>query len=269
VKISISVANYDIGLPQIVFRGALEPIFRKVSGMGYQGVDLFLERLDGVDGRELRKLLDKYHLGVSMLAAPSDMVKEEITMGHPDPAVRREFFKRSEPQLRLASQIAAPVVIGYTRGYIKPGLTRNQLTDLFCDSLVDFHKMAEDFGTTLILEPINHHELNYINNVDEALEILHRLKLPRLRLMLDAYHMNIEEASIPLAIFKAREHLHYFQLVDSNRQAPGWGHTNLREVYLCLKEIGYSGFLGIEVVPVPDAEKAAVQGIEYVRMLMR
>ncbi len=98
---------------------------------------------------------------------------------------------------------------------------------------------------------------------------MNALRLPNLKLLLDSFHMNIEETSIPLAIWMAKDHIAHFHFVDSNRRAPGLGHTDMREIYLCLKEIGYEGFLGVEAEPKPDPMLGARLGIEYIRMLMK
>jgi sugar phosphate isomerase/epimerase len=255
-------------MPQIVFRGSLEAILRQAADLGYQGVDLFLETVDEINLSEIKASLDRYNLGVSMLAAPADMIRERLTMGDPDPVIRRRFLEASKRHLELAALLGAPIVIGFVRGSVKPGMTAAQVNDLFCESMVRYDEMVKDADVDLLLEPINRYEINTINTVDQALALINRVGSPRLRLMLDSFHMNIEEPSLPVAIWKAREHLRYFQLVDSNRLAPGWGHINMRELVLCLREIGYDGYLGIEVAPKPSPEEAARWGLDTISRLL-
>jgi sugar phosphate isomerase/epimerase len=269
MKVSISAANYDVPMPQIVFRGEIESIFQTISTIGYQGVDLFLQTAEDVDVNRLRELLKKHHLEVPMLSAVMDLIRSGLNMGHPDPSIRKAFLDRSPSHLKLAASLGAMVPIGISRGNIRQGVSWQDLKGWFLESLGKYHKIAQDLGVTLILEPINRFEINFINRVEEALEIVETLRLPNLKLLLDSFHMNIEEVSMPLAIWKAREHLSHFHFVDSNRGVPGYGHADMKEIYLTLKEIGYQGFLGVEAEPRPDPLSAAQWGIEYIRVLMK
>jgi sugar phosphate isomerase/epimerase len=240
-------------MPQIVFRGGLEEILRQAAETGYQGVDLFLETVEGTRLSNIKAGLDRYGLGVSMLAAPADMIRERLTMGDTDPAIRRRFFEQSKRHLELAALLD----------------TAEDVTSLFCESMVRYDEMVRDAGVELLLEPINRYEINYINTVAEALELIERVGSPRLKLMLDTFHMNIEEPSLPAAIWRAQNHLRYIQLADSNRLAPGWGHIDMRQICLCLREIGYQGYLGVEVTPKPSPQAAARWGCEYLSTVMR
>jgi sugar phosphate isomerase/epimerase len=58
-------------------------------------------------------------------------------------------------------------------------------------------------------------------------------------------------------------------LADSNRWAPGWGHTNFKEIIQVLKEINFKGPVGIEVLPLPEDFKAAQQGLLFLRKLFK
>jgi 5-keto-L-gluconate epimerase len=267
MKASISAANYEGPLTQIMFQGELDSIFKTISKFGYEGVDLFLETSEGMDAERIKELLERYHLEVSMLQGLLDIVRGGLNMGHPEGAIRKAFLDRAPCHLKLASALGAKVPVGFSRGPFPKGVNRQDHRGWFLETLGKYTKMAQDLGVTLILEPINRYEINFINTVEEALEVVEAVRLPNLKLLLDSFHMNIEEVSIPLAIWKARNHIGHFHFVDSNRRVPGYGHTNMKEIYLCLKEIGYQGFLGLEAEPKPEAESAARAGIEYIRML--
>jgi 5-keto-L-gluconate epimerase len=269
MKVSISASNYDVPMPQIVFQGELDAIFQTISKMGYQGVDLFFQTAEGVEPSRIKELLKRHHLEVPMLSAVMDLIRSGLNMGHPDTSVRKAFLDRASSHLKLAASLGAMVPVGISRGNIPQGVSRKDQKGWFLESLQKYHQMAYDLGVTLILEPINRFEINYLNKVEEALEVVETLRLPNLKLLLDSFHMNIEEFSIPLAIWKARDHIAHFHFVDSNRRVPGYGHMDMKEIYLGLKEIGYRGFLGIEAEPKPEPLTAARWGIEYLRMFMK
>ncbi len=269
MKATVSVTNAALPLPAIMFQQDLESAFKQVSDIGYQGVELFLPTAEGVDAQELKALLEQYGLEVGMLAAVGDLVGKDINMGHPDPGVRQTFLDRAPVHLKLASVLGAKVPVGFTRGTIRPGTTKKDVDGWLTESLQIYAKMASDLGVTLVLEPINRYEINYIHRTDEALEIIEAINQPNLKLLLDAFHMNIEEASIPLAIQKAGKRIGHFHFVDNNRWAPGYGHSDMKEIYTCLREAGYQGYLGVEAFPEPDPITAARWGLDYIRMLDR
>lgn len=80
--------------------------------------------------------------------------------------------------------------------------------------------------------------------------------------------MNIEEVSIAGAIRLAGPRLGYVHLVDSNRRAPGCGHTDFASVLDALMETKFSGYLGMEVLPWPDDLGAARLALENTRALV-
>ena len=80
---------------------------------------------------------------------------------------------------------------------------------------------TEDKGTVFLLEPINKYETDIINTIDEALPLIKEYK--RLKLLLDTYHMTIEDISPYDAILKANEYIGYIHVAENNRLAPGMG----------------------------------------------
>ena len=127
---------------------------------------------------------------------------------------------------------------------------------------------ASRAGLGLLLEPINRYETNFINTVDEALEVFEQLNSPCMKLLVDTFHMNIEEADIHRGLRRAGSRLGHVHLGDSNREAPGHGHLDLRGVLQTLQEIGYQGYLSFEVLPLPNTRQAAEDAIRTVRRLL-
>ncbi|GAH90583.1 unnamed protein product, partial [marine sediment metagenome] len=76
-------------------------------------------------------------------------------------------------------------------------------------------------------------------------------------MLIDTFHMNIEEVSIYESIIKAKDYITHVHLADNNRWAPGSGHLNFAQVIEVLEKINYKGYLSAEILPLPDADRAA------------
>ncbi len=98
---------------------------------------------------------------------------------------------------------------------------------------------AEDLGVTFHIEVLNRFEHFLINTCEEALGFLDEVGSPNLAMMLDTYHMNIEEDSLGDAIVRAGDRLGTFHVGENNRRPPGRGHIPWDEVASALQQIGY------------------------------
>ncbi len=267
MKKSIAIGIEGVPLPMIMFTGDLENSFRSARDAGYDAVELYLPAADAVDARAVRTLMKRYELEVASVVAVTDLVQSDVIMGHPDAAVRKKFLERAHGHLGLAGELGAKVPIGYTHGTVRPGSTREELESWFFAALPGYIEIAASYDVTLILEPINRYEVDYINRVEEALRVLDLFPAPNLAILADAFHMNIEEASIVDAIRLAGDRIGHFHFVDSNRWPPGYGHTDLREVYRELVSVGYDGYLGVEAMPRPSSQEGARSGLRFIEAI--
>jgi sugar phosphate isomerase/epimerase len=86
--------------------------------------------------------------------------------------------------------------------------------------------------------------------------------------MPDVFHMNIEDASVAASLVAAGSLVGYCHLADSNRWAPGQGHTDFPAILDALRAIGYDDWVAVEILPHPSADEAAAQAITYLRTLV-
>ena len=107
-----------------------------------------------------------------------------------------------------------------------------------------------------------------INTLKEGLEVLKKLDRENVKLMPDVFHMNIEEPSIEKSLIEARNKIGYVHFADSNRWAPGWGHLNFPKIVSTLKDIGYNGWITVEILPKPSSYEAAREAIKFLRNLI-
>ena len=106
-------------------------------------------------------------------------------------------------------------------------------------SMREIIKVAEDCGVTYCVEAVNRFEGCLINTAQEALDYAAEIDSPNIGVLLDTYHMNIEENSIGDAIRLVGDKLTSFHTGENNRTAPGKGHLNWDEIFGALSEIGY------------------------------
>jgi len=86
-------------------------------------------------------------------------------------------------------------------------------------------------------------------------------------MLIDTFHMNIEEVSIYESIIKAKDYITHVHLADSNRWAPGSGHLDFAKIIKTLEEINYKGYLSAEILPLPDADRAARLTVEHLKKI--
>lgn len=114
------------------------------------------------------------------------------------------------------------------------------------ENVREIGKIAGDCGVDYCLEALNRFEGYLINTAEEGAEFVRQVDLPSVRLMLDTFHMNIEEDSMGGAIRSAAGLLGHFHTGEANRRVPGRGRMPWREIGNALQDIGYDGLICME-----------------------
>jgi sugar phosphate isomerase/epimerase len=133
------------------------------------------------------------------------------------------------------------------------------------EALQECSRAAAEQNVRLALEPINRYETSLINSTGQGLELIERVGAENFGLLLDTFHMNIEEPRIEASIRRCGERIFHFHVADSNRWHPGGGHLNFGSILGALGETGYTGWVSGEFLPVPDASVAAERSIAHLR----
>ena len=130
-------------------------------------------------------------------------------------------------------------------GWGTPGVVMNDKTPYWnqsVKSMKEIIKTAEACGVTYCVEAVNRFETCIINTAAEALAYIEEIDSPNIGVLLDTYHMNIEENSIGDAIrLVGADRMKNFHTGENNRTAPGRGHLDWDEIFGALAEIGYKG----------------------------
>jgi 5-keto-L-gluconate epimerase len=264
MKLSVAVAGRE-AMPDafVVFRGLQESV-KKAADLGYDGVELALKRPDEITREELRKLLKDTHMEVSAISSGQVWAARQLCFTEENAEKRKELKQTFCGFIDLAADFSRFVNIGRTRGSID-GRGCAHCEQLFLDMAGELSDYAEQRDVTLILEPVNRYEINFVNNLDEGSVLVKKVNRKNFAMMADVFHMNIEDARIGESLERNGPYVRYVHFADTNRHAPGQGHMNWDEIFTALKKNGYNGWTTVEILPWPDPETAAKQAVTFIR----
>jgi D-psicose/D-tagatose/L-ribulose 3-epimerase len=104
------------------------------------------------------------------------------------------------------------------------------------------------------MEVVNRFEQFIMNTADEAVAYIEAVGSPNARVMLDTFHMNIEEDFIDDAIVKTGDRLGHLHIGENNRMPPGYGHIPWTEIGAALRRIHYQGYVVMEPFLMPGGQ---------------
>ena len=260
-SVSLSVFSAPTGMPAL-FSGGSEKNIARIKELGYDGVDLFVKDHRAGETLDTIALLNKYHLKIGVIM-PAALAGQGLFLGSPDSTIREKAIRSISEIILLASESEAMVSVGLVRGSKGQNESLAEFETRFQDSCDKMLKVSGPAGVDLLIEPINRYEINTINSVQEGIDFLQRTGLP-MSLMIDFFHMNIEEVDIEKMLILSLPYVKHIHFVDSNRLAPSMGHLDMVRYYRLLEKMGYPGYLCLEVLPGSnDSDYCAVCGAAF------
>ena len=265
IRIAVAVAPVDaLSSAFVVWRG-IDSSMVKAAACGYDGIELALRSAGQIDRRAIGRLLRRQGLGCPAISTGQVSAGSNLYLTARDPSRRAEVIRVFRDLIDLAGEFGAMVNIGRARGFVEAGETLAETEARFTDAVRELATHAQTQGVTLVLEPVNRYEINFINSLEQGAELLRKVGAPNLALMPDLFHMNIEDRTLGGELERFAAHVAYVHFADSNRLAPGQGHTDFAAVFASLKRMRYDGWISVEILPLPDPDTAARQAIDYLR----
>ncbi len=262
MKLSIVLSTHAAQFEAVAFKGDFETNVAKIAGYGYHGVELAIRDPKLVKPDELEAVVSKYNLVVPAIGTGQAWGEEGLSFTSDDPDVRRAAIERIKSHIPLASRFKAVVILGLIRGISPPGQSHEQSMAYLVQALQECSAAAAPYGVYYALEPLNRYETDLIHTVADGLDLIERVGAANFGLLLDSFHMNIEEPSIEASIRTCGDRIFHFHVADSNRWHPGAGHLDFKRILTSLFETGYQGFVSGEFMPLPDADTSAQKAIE-------
>ncbi len=228
------------------------PLFKTIRNLGYDFIELLVPEPGEIDMAAARAALDAAGLAVVLAAR----VNLDRNLSSDDPAAHRRGIDYLKYAADCAKALGATVVGGPLTGNPlvfagrapKPVDETERLArkDRCVKGLREAGDHAAGLGVLLAVEPLNRFESDVLCTTQQAVELLDAVDHPAVQMMLDTFHMHMEEADMAEAIRLAGKRVVHFQANENHRGFPGTGMTDWVAIFRALHEIGYTGPVSLE-----------------------
>ena len=255
----------------VPFRGNFVAHATRSKEIGFEGIELAIRDPKVIDTSVIIETLDSLQLELCAIGTGQAWGEDGLSFTHPDKAIRHQAVERVKSHVLLAQETGATIIIGLLRGVLQADtvMSQEKATQVMYECFSECCEVASKYNIDIAFEPINRYETSFINNVDEGLELIHKIGGNNLGLLLDTFHMNIEEANITQSIKHAGNNIFHVHYADSNRLYPGQGHIDFKSIINTLQTIGYEGYLSGEHKWLPNPDTAVTRAYAYMSSLLQ
>ena len=250
----------------LLFAGRLEEAVRMASDLGLGCLELNVRDPSTVSAPQVQALLGPAGLVVSAIGTGQACSADGLCLAAANDAIRASAVERFTAQVALAAELGAKVILGGVRGRLgASGAEAERRRAAAVEAIHACADAAAASGVQVLLEPLNRYETDFVQTAEEGLMLIDEIGSPALSLLLDCFHMNLEERDLAATVRSVGDRLGYVHLADSNRCAPGQGHIGFGGIFEALDDVGYSGPLVAEILPLPDDATAARLAAGFLR----
>ncbi len=234
------------------------PYIKKVADLGFDILEVNSGTVTNMDNSQRNRLKEearKYNIELTFcigLSAKYDIASE-------DDKIRKngiEFLKRQAEMLKfMEAKELGGIIYSSWPGTLPQGVTdKRSYWDRSVTSMREVIKIVEDCNVLFNIEVVNRFEQYLINTSAEAVSYVKQVGSDHCKIMLDSFHMNIEEDNIYEAVITAGDKLGHVHVGETNRRPPGVGRFPWDELSKGLKDVQYTGSVVMEPFLIPGGE---------------
>ena len=252
----------------------LEDTLAHAARLGYAGVEIapftIANSVNDISTAERQRIRDlAARSQIAIVGLHWLLVKPEgLYLNHTDAGIRERTARYFVDLVDCCADLGGTImVVGSPKQRnILPGVTREQAWDWTAATFRDAVKRAEDRAVTICFEPLAPAETNFINTAAEAIQFTRQFNSPRFKIIIDVKAMCSESKPIPQIIRESWLHFAHFHANDKNLKGPGFGDVDFKPIAAALKEVGYEGYVSVEVFKFEEgADTIASKSIEYLQ----
>jgi sugar phosphate isomerase/epimerase len=264
------VATPDVAISPAVtaFQGRLEDSFRSLGELGYDGVELMTLNPLELDWDKVKREAEKNKLDVVLVCTGEIFGQKKLSFMDKNPEIRSNAIARVKEIIDFAAYQGAYINIGRVRGQYCEELPQEISYRYAIDAFKNISDYAGKKNVMIALESVTLMQTNFINTIEEAVKVVKDVDNDHFKIMMDIFHLNIEEKDMFETIKKYFEYNVHVHLADNNRRYPGHCGLDFERIIRAFKEVGYDGAFCTEIFQIPDQDAAAKGAIEHLRPIL-
>lgn len=262
-----------------IFQGwKIEEVFTHAAKLGYQAVEIapftLANSVTNIGMTERKRLREAAaQSGIEIAGIHWVLVKPEgLYINHPDASIRKRTAEYFCELVDFCADLGGTrMVVGSPKQRnLLPNVSFQAAQELALETLRSAVARAAEREVTICFEPLSPGETNFINTAADAIAFVRQLPSPHFKIILDVKAMSSEAKPIPQIIRDSWPNFAHFHANDPNLKGPGFGQTDFNPIAAALKEVGYQGFVSVEVFNFEDgAETIARQSLAYLRRVFQ
>ncbi|HEV8387992.1 MAG TPA: sugar phosphate isomerase/epimerase family protein [Nitrososphaera sp.] len=270
--------KYAITLSSFRHLESLDETLSRLSTLGFDSVEMYGEPTE-IDIHETTELLESYDIPVCGVTGMWGGISSEgwkRRLLSQDPGILRSAMEYVRDCVRLCSALGgsefnvclfAEENSSTDRTHrTTPDSEKEKMTSKIAPLLSELCNYSENLGVTLLLEPLNRYSTPYCASSKDAARIAELVDMSSFRILLDTFHMNIEEDSFEEAFQNAKKYLHHMHFADNNRRMPGFAHIDFVALTKAMRRIGYDRIVSFEPnISQGGYEQEVKSGLEFIR----
>ncbi len=244
-----------------LFQGwELRRVMEYCAGLGYHAVEIApftladsVEKITVDERADIRRMASD--IGIQIAGLHWLLVKPEgLHLTTPDGEVRARTARYLVALAHFCADIGGKVLVlgSPKQRSVLPSSTYEQAWERALETLRPAVKAAEERGVTWCIEPLSPAETNFLNRAEDAIRFAQALDSPAARIILDVKAMSSEGTPIPQIIRDSAGWFAHFHANDPNLKGPGMGDVDFVPILRALQEVGYSGYVSVEVFDYSD-----------------
>jgi sugar phosphate isomerase/epimerase len=262
IAIDISLVSEIPNTPHFNSRD-WESFIERSSGLGYDGIEILPRSAEEFPAKQLKKILGRYGMELCVIGSGAGKLLKNYTFTDPDTTVRKKAVEYVSSLIQIAGEFNAMVLVGSMQGNIQKDVSKELAMAWLTECIFQLAEISKENHVMLVFEPLNRYETNLINSLRQGCDLICSIPgISNVKLVADLFHMNIEEADMPASIAETKEFIAHYHFADSNRLAPGMGHTDFKSVATAIHSTGYEGYLSVECFTKNNLENTMEKSID-------
>lgn len=244
----------------------LSRIFKRVSELGYHGIELVATHPLGVSVDEILALSREYRLPVVSLLSGWSYGHEGLCLSSPTADVRERAVARLKEYVEHAARLGSVLVVGMMQGLRSDEPDEEKANARIAECLKQVAPVAEAKRVDMVIEPVNHQQVGFNNTAVEAAAMATRVGSPALGYMLDTIHLNVEERSVIGAIREYGPRARHFHLCETNGGPYGSGGLDFPAVLAAMRAADYRHYFSVKIYRnVSGWDEASTSAARFLR----